>query len=513
MAGAIQPDPPATSLASIIDLLPGVDVRLPRDVPTHAWLTRTEIRGIELDSRWVQEGQLFAALPGHHRHGIHFAQQALQRGAAAILTDPLGSSLLHATGVDVPVLVVQDPRGALGSISARAYADPGRDLTLLAVTGTNGKTTVAAMLHAGLRAAGRVSATIGTVGVQFQDRVFEATRTTPEAPHLHATLSALRRQGATVVSLEVSSHALSERRVDGLRFAVAAFTNLSQDHLDYHGSMEAYFAAKADLFTPQRADFAVIGIDDEWGRRLVARAQVPLATWSALGRPADYSLVPKGDCWMITGPAGDQQEVAVALPGTFNLANAVCAYAMLRRLGIPGDVIAEGLARVRVPGRMELIAGPVGIRGIVDYAHSPDAVARVIEALRGQESGRIIVVLGAGGDRDRGKRPLMGAAAARLADVLVVTDDNPRSEDPGSIRAAVLEGAMSVTHGADGGGRILHIPDRAEAIAAAVGAAGPGDIVLVLGKGHERGQEVAGIVHPFDDRSVLARALDERAGR
>ncbi|MBU6244405.1 MAG: UDP-N-acetylmuramoyl-L-alanyl-D-glutamate--2,6-diaminopimelate ligase [Actinomycetales bacterium] len=514
MAAVLEPVPPAVSLASIVDLLPDVEVRLHgHGAADRSSLARAQVQGVELDSRAVQPGQLFAALPGHRVHGIGFAQQALQHGAVAILTDQEGSLVLASQRVDVPVLVVADPRGALGRVSAHAYGEPARDLTLLAVTGTNGKTTVAAMVHAGLRAAGRASASIGTVGMQVQDQVFPASRTTPEAPQLHAALAAMRQRGVQVVVMEVSSHAIAEQRVDGLCFDVAAFTNLSQDHLDYHGTMEAYFEAKAELFTAQRADFAVIGVDDDWGRRLAAQARIPLATWSATGRPADFSLVQREAAWQVEGPAGETQDVAIALPGAFNLANAVCSYAMLRRLGITGDVIAEGLARARVPGRMEPVAGSGSVRGVVDYAHSPDAIGRVIESLRGQQAGRIIVVLGAGGDRDRSKRPLMGAMAARLADVLVVTDDNPRSEDPGSIRAAVLEGATSVTHGASGVAKVLHVPDRAEAIGAAVAAALPGDVVLVLGKGHEQGQEVAGVIHPFDDRSVLARALADQAGQ
>jgi len=514
MAAVLQPLPPATSLASIIDLLPGVGVHCSgARLDGLADAGPVEVRGVELDSRAVQAGQLFAALPGYRSHGIRFAEQALQRGAVAILTDTEGSRLLPSAGVDVPVLVVSDPRGVLGRVSALAYGDPARDLTLLAVTGTNGKTTVAAMVLAGLRAAGVISASIGTVGMQIQDQVFTGIRTTPEAPHLYGALAAMRDRGVQAVVMEVSSHALAEQRVDGLDFAVAAFTNLSQDHLDYHGTMEAYFESKAELFAPGRADFAVIGVDDPWGFRLAAQVQVPVATWSAAGRPADFCLVPQGSGWQVQGPAGERQAITVPLPGAFNLANAVCSYAMLRRLGIAGEVIAGGLAKVRVPGRMEPVAGPGEVRGIVDYAHSPDAIGRAIEALRQHQTGRIIVVLGAGGDRDRGKRPLMGATAARLADVLVITDDNPRSEDPGSIRAAVLEGATSVTHGADGVAEIRHVPDRAEAIEAAVAEAAPGDVVLVLGKGHEQGQEVAGIVHPFDDRAVLARALAGQAER
>lgn len=469
------------------------------------------VHGIELDSRQVRAGDLFAALPGHHFHGAHFAGQAVAGGAAAILTDREGLEQVSRSGADlVPVLVIDDPRASLGQISARLFGHPARDLTLLAVTGTNGKTTVAAMIAAGLRSAGWLAGTIGTVGVTLGEEVYPATRTTPEAPHLQALLAAMRAKQAQAVALEVSSHALCEHRVDGLDFAVAAFTNLSQDHLDYHGTMEAYYQAKASLFLPQRTKFAVIGVDDAWGKRLAMQSEVPRWTYSVLGEDADWQLTGEPGAWRIEGPQGHRQALSVGLPGRFNLANALCSYAVLRHLGIPGPVIAAGLAQARVPGRMEPI-GRGAVRGIVDYAHSPDAIRRVIASVRNEVSGRIIVVLGAGGDRDRGKRPLMGAAAARLADVVVVTDDNPRSEDPASIRAAVLEGATSVTNGASGAAEVVEVPDRAEAVTVAARLARPGDTVLLLGKGHEQGQEIAGVVRPFDDRQVLAAALD-RAG-
>ncbi|MFM7147015.1 MAG: Mur ligase family protein, partial [Actinomycetales bacterium] len=364
---------------------------------------------------------------------------------------------------------------------------------------TNGKTTVAAMIAAGLAEEGVLAATIGTVGVTIAGRVHPVSRTTPEAPHLQAILAALRRERAQVVALEVSSHALCEHRVDGLVFEVAVFTNLSQDHLDYHRTMDAYFQAKSSLFAPDRARFAVVCVDDDWGRRLVGQLPVPHWTYSVSGQPADWRLVGGTGDWWVEGPQGERQPLSVSLPGHFNLANAVCAYATLRRLGVSGSVAAAGIARARVPGRMEPIGhGP--IRGLVDYAHSPDAIERAITGLREHGPGRILVVIGAGGDRDAGKRSLMGAAAARLADVVVITDDNPRSEDPASIRAAVLEGAASVTNGASGVAEILEVPGRAAAIEAAVNLARSGDLVLVLGKGHEQGQEIAGVVHPFDDR-------------
>jgi UDP-N-acetylmuramoyl-L-alanyl-D-glutamate--2,6-diaminopimelate ligase len=505
MAGDLRVEPAEVDLRSVLDLVPGA--RLVHEARARS----LHVRGLELDSRLVRPGQLFAALPGHRSHGVRFVEEALRRGAEAILTDPDGLERLRELHLDqVPVLVMADPRGALGVISQALYQDPGRDLVMLAVTGTNGKTTVTAMIQAGLAAAGWLVGTIGTVGITVGDRRYPGSRTTPEAPHLQAALAAMREQRVDAVALEVSSHALCEHRVDALAFDVAAFTNLSQDHLDYHGTMDEYFRAKASLFVHQRTKFAVIGIDDAWGQQLARQVQVPSWTCSANGLPADWRLVGKDGDWRIEGPQGETQSLRIPLPGMFNLANATCAYAVLRHLGIPGEVIADGLAQVRVPGRMEPI-GSGQVLGIVDYAHSPDAIERVISSVREQAHGRVLVVLGAGGDRDQGKRPLMGAAAARLADVVVITDDNPRSEDPASIRAAVLEGATSVTNGASGVVEVLEVPDRSEAVAEAVARARPGDVVLLLGKGHEQGQEVGSAVLPFDDRQVLSEALN-RAG-
>ncbi len=511
MSERLAPQPPAVEIAQLMQSLVGTTARLVGD-------PETVISGVELDSRLVQPGDLFAAMPGHQAHGIAFAADALARGARAILTDEAGLERLPAS--TPAAIIVPDPRSWLGRVCSRVYGSPAEALTLLGVTGTNGKTTVSFMLKAGLRAAGRTTGLIGTVGIQVQDTSYEAVRTTPEAPHLQAMLAAMLEHGVEAVAVEVSSHAIVERRVDAVRFTVVGFTNLSQDHLDYHGTMEAYFEAKAELFTPERAEFAVIGVDDPWGQRLASAMSIPFTTWSAQGRPADWMLEPLADGWQVIGPRGECQPITLPLPGAFNRANALCAYAMLRRVGIPGRVIAEGLASVRVPGRMEPVAGGGLVRGIVDYAHSPDAIERVIHSVREQTPGRILVVLGAGGDRDRSKRPLMGEVAARLADVLIVTDDNPRSEDPESIRQAIVEGAMSVTNAAGGsseflagrsaGAGVRHVPDRREAIRSAVDLAEPGDTVLVLGKGHELGQEIAGVVHPFDDSDELTRALVDR---
>jgi UDP-N-acetylmuramoyl-L-alanyl-D-glutamate--2,6-diaminopimelate ligase len=465
-----------------------------------------EVAGVTLDSRSVLPGDLYAALPGHVTHGAHFAAVAVSAGAAAILTDPIGAAECRATGV--PVLVADTPRSRLGSIASFVYGNPSASLHMLGITGTNGKTTVSAMVESGLRAAGRATGMIGTVGIQINGAVHTGARTTPEATDLHAILAVMRDAGVDSVVMEVSSIALEESRVDGVVYDVAAFTNLSQDHLDYHGSMEAYFDAKAALFTRERARRAIIGVDDRWGRELAARTTIDAETWSLVDPRAAWHAQRANAGLHVAGPGGEIQRLTVPMPGSFNVANAICAYAVLRRAGVSPDDAVQGISTVQVPGRMQVVEGG-GISGIVDYAHSPDAIERVLRAARDEHDGRLIAVVGAGGDRDRGKRPLMGSTAARLADVLVITDDNPRSEPPGEIRAALREGALLVAPGERA--EVHEHADRRTAITVAVAMAEAGDVVLVLGKGHEQGQDVAGVVTPFDDATVLGEALRDGA--
>ncbi len=463
------------------------------------------VTGITHDSRAVRPGDLFAALPGEHAHGAAYAEQALSRGAVAILTDEDGAEMVSG----MPVLLAEDPREAMGAVSAEIYGHPARDLLLIGVTGTNGKSTTVHLLEAGLRAAGHTTGIIGTTGVRIGDRAVPNERTTPEATDLHALLAHMREEGVTAVAMEVSSHALVLGRVNGVVYDIAIFTQLSQDHLDFHGTMEDYFAAKASLFTPARSRQAVIGVDGMWGRRLADHCEIPQITY-ALDHDADVvcaAVIPSPAGQTLTirdGEDGAAYEVEVGLPGRFNAANALGAWAALRAAGVLPQALATAMADVRVPGRMEIIDEGQPFTAIVDYAHSPDAVERVISAVLPR--GRRIVVLGCGGDRDREKRFAMGDVAAAGADILIVTDDNPRSEDPGEIRAAMLAGANSV------GGDIREIGDRREAIATAVGLAEAGDVLLVLGKGHEPGQEVAGVVTPFDDRDELRAALRARLG-
>ena len=408
-----------------------------------------------------------------------------------------------------PVLVVDRPRAHLGALAAYVYDNQPPRVTMVGITGTNGKTTTAYVLDSALRALAHVVGLIGTVETRIGEVRFPSARTTPEAPDVHALVACMREANVDTSVMEVSSHALTLNRVDGLLFDVAIFTNLSQDHLDLHKTMGEYFAAKARLFEPQRCRRAIICVDDEWGRRLAAQASVPVVTVGSRAETSpDYLVVgdPHDDgAFDLITPDG-KVDLRTALPGAFNQVNTAVAYVALRELGIdPEAARAAVLTDPHVPGRMERVcAEPYAV---VDFAHTPDAIAAALSALRARARGRLIAVLGAGGDRDPLKRAAMGAAAALTADVVVVTDDNPRWEDPSEIRGAVLAGTRVVATSAE----IVEIADRRAAIryaADAARAAGPDSVLAVLGKGHETGQDIAGVVHPFDDRAELAAALE-----
>jgi UDP-N-acetylmuramoyl-L-alanyl-D-glutamate--2,6-diaminopimelate ligase len=478
------------------------------------------VTGVTLSSRAVRPGDLYAALRGARTHGAAFAADAADAGAVAVLTDAEGADRAVATGL--PVAVVEDPRARLGELAGWIYGEPGSKLRTLGVTGTNGKTTTTSLLDAALRAAGRRTGLVGTVEFRLGDERIPSTGTTPESPDLHALLAVMVERGVEVCSMEVSSHALALHRIDGLVVDVAAFTNLSQDHLDLHGSMEAYFAAKASLFTAERARRGVVCVDDVWGDRLAGIAGVPVTTVTTRpGMRADWRVTAEDvesglSVAQVSGPGRLDLRLRSPLPGRFNLANALVALAVLVEAGLDAESAAKALAVAGpVPGRMERIGEPDRPEGaplaVVDFAHSPDAVAQALAALAGsRRPGRpLVVVLGAGGDRDRQKRPLMGEAAAQGADVVVVTDDNPRSEDPSLVRAAVRAGAERAA--ARSGALVLEVAGRRAAVMEGVRRAWPGGVVLVAGKGHEQGQEVGGVLHPFDDRSALRAALDEVA--
>ena len=475
----------------------------------------TRITGVTLASGEVQPGNLYAALPGARTHGSCYAADAAARGAVAVLTDPSGREQAAATGL--PVCVVDDPRAVLGAVADRVYGAPSSRLTVIGITGTNGKTTTAYLVEAGLAAAGLGTGLIGTVQTRTRGRADDGTptvtelpsvRTTPEAPALHALLAGMADAGVDSVVMEVSSHALVLGRVGGVRFAAAGFTNLGRDHLDFHGDLEDYFRAKAMLFDG-RAAREVVTIDDEAGRRL-AGLRPDAATVSVDGA-ADWSATEVGTApdggstFTLRGPGGRTWPARVRLPGRFNVANAVLAVALLDAVGVGVDVALAGIAGTVVPGRMEPVDAGQPFVAVVDYAHTPEAVATALAALRDATRGRVITVLGCGGDRDPGKRSAMGTAAASGSDVLIVTDDNPRSEDPAAIRAAMLSGVDDVPQ--DRRAEVHEVGGRRDALALAAGLARPGDAVLVAGKGHETGQEVAGTVHPFDDRDVLREVL------
>lgn len=468
----------------------------------------TAVTGTTLRAQDVAPGDLFAALPGSRAHGADFAAEALAAGAAAVLTDEVGAGRPQVRDAGVPILLHADPRGVLGEVAAWIYGEPSLELAVLGITGTSGKTTTAYLVESGLRAAGRTTGLVGTVETRVAGNRLKSAFTTPEAPDLQALFAAMVEQGVTHCPMEVSSHALAQGRVNGTRFTVGAFTNLSQDHLDFHHDMAEYFAAKSLLFDG-RSTTEIVVVDSAWGQALVTPRTITVALDAASGAvwtATDITSTPTGrQTFVGHGPDGIRIDGRLPLPGEFNVANALVAAAILHATGVEPEQIERGLDEVQVPGRMERIDVGQEFTAVVDYAHKPAAVALALDALRAQTDGKLITVLGCGGDRDRGKRPLMGEAAVRRSDVLIVTDDNPRSEDPAAIRAAMLDGARGVPSAHRG--EIAEIGDRAKAIQHAVSLAQPGDVVFVGGKGHETGQDIAGEIHPFSDRDELTAAL------
>ncbi|RDG39271.1 UDP-N-acetylmuramoyl-L-alanyl-D-glutamate--2,6-diaminopimelate ligase [Streptomyces corynorhini] len=492
---------PLTELAALL----GAETPAPGEVRDPG-----EATGITHDSRAVRPGDVYAALPGARLHGADFAGQAADLGAAAILTDPAGAERCAATGL--PLLVVADPRGSMGELAAEIYGRPGAGLLQIGITGTSGKTTTAYLIEGGLREAGHRTGLIGTVEMRVGDERIKSERTTPEATDLQALFAVMRERGVDSVAMEVSSHALVLGRVDGCVFDVAVFNNLSPEHMEFHSGMEDYFQAKARLFTPERSRTGVVNLDDEYGRRLVDEAGVPVTTFSAEGHPdadwraEDVEVGTRGSAFTVVGPKGERISARAPLPGPFNVANTLAAVVTLAAAGIDPQTAADGIAAVPgVPGRLERVDAGQPYLAVVDYAHKTDAVESVLRSLRKVTTGQVHIVLGCGGDRDETKRGPMGAAAARLADTAVLTSDNPRGEDPLAILAAMLAGAAEVP--IHERGAVLVDADRASAIATAVARARPDDTVLIAGKGHEQGQDIAGVVRAFDDRQVLREAI------
>lgn len=440
-----------------------------------------DVTHVTHDSRLVRPGSLYCCVPGAVHDGHRFGSEAVEAGAVALLCE-------RSLGTAATEIVVPSVRRAMGPVASALHGHPSDALDVVGVTGTNGKTTTVQLLAAVFEAAGRPCGLIGTL---------TGARTTPEAPDLQATLATMVADGCTTVAMEVSSHALDLHRVDGTRFRAAVFTNLSQDHLDHHGTMDAYLAAKARLFEADRSELAVINVDDERGRQLAGSLAIDVVPFS-LDDAHDLQLRADGSSFRWRG-----QDVVLPLAGRFNVANALAAAATAAALGVDLASIARGLASVgRVDGRFERVDAGQPFLAAVDYAHTPDGLRQLLAAGRELATGRVIVVFGAGGDRDRGKRPEMGAAASALADAVILTTDNPRSEDPAAIMAAVQNGIAPTTD-------LLIEPDRTAAIRAGAAAARPGDVLLIAGKGHETTQTIGTTTTPFDDRSVLRTALAE----
>jgi UDP-N-acetylmuramoyl-L-alanyl-D-glutamate--2,6-diaminopimelate ligase len=475
-------------LGDILDRLAALSPRLRGDP------TGVVVRAVTFDHREVVPGALHCCLPGQRTDGRRFAGPARAAGAVAFLAEaPIDESSLSADGppfVEI-LLPAGQARTAMALAACALEGDPAAALEMVGVTGTNGKTTVTHLVQSVLVADGRRTAVIGTLS---------GARTTPESPHLQHRLAEARGDGCVAVAMEVTSHALVQQRVDGIRFDVAAFTNLSQDHLDFHGDMERYFQAKAMLFTPQRAVQAVVNGDDEHGRRLLEAAGVPTVAFH-LADAEDLDLGATSSRFRLRG-----RPVRLRLGGAFNVANAVAAGAVATSLGVAADVVADGLSAADpVPGRFEPVPNDRGFSVVVDYAHTPDGLTSVLTAARGAAAGgRVVVLFGCGGDRDRAKRPLMGHVATTLADVAVLTSDNPRSEDPDAIVA-------DVRRGCDGPATLVVEPDRTAAVVAAISLAVPGDVVVLAGKGHETTQELADRTIHLDDRELAAAALAVRA--
>lgn len=478
-----------------------------------------EVSGVTLDSRQVEPGDLYVGVAGRKAHGAAFAAAAAASGAVAVLTDQEGAALAAESGL--PVLVTPDPRAALGDVAAWIHRTREDAPTLFGVTGTNGKTSVVHILDALLRRLGVVSGLSSTAERRIGEIAIPSSLTTPEASELHGLLARMRESAVRAVAIEVSAQALSRHRIDGLAFDVVGFTNLSHDHLDDYADMEQYFEAKADLFEPDRARRGVVTVDSAWGRTLAERSRIPvttLASSSVLGvapeASADWRMtVVEGTSddttFRLDGPENRSVEVTVPLIGWYMAANAALAIVMLVESGFDLEAIAHALEEQRldvyIPGRAERVSGDRGPRVYVDYGHTPDAFKNALEALRALTPGRLIMVFGADGDRDATKRADMGSIAARLSDVVVVTDFHPRWEDPAAIRAVLVDAAAAAAPGRE----IHEIPDPRAAVRAAIALAREGDSILYAGPGHEDHQEIAGVHMPYSARDDVRQALRE----
>ncbi|HET7300711.1 MAG TPA: UDP-N-acetylmuramoyl-L-alanyl-D-glutamate--2,6-diaminopimelate ligase [Oleiagrimonas sp.] len=469
------------------------------------------VSGLNLDSRQVRPGDAFVALKGGTTHGIEFAPKAVEQGAVVILAESSDESHIPSHESRVPTLWIDNLRHHLGAIAARFFDNPSSHLALIGVTGTNGKTSTVQMLAQALDLLGHRAASIGTLGTGLVGQLQAGERTTPDVISVHAQLAALRDAGASHVAMEVSSHALDQHRVDGVDFDVAVFTNLTRDHLDYHGTMQAYGEAKARLFGWPTLKAAVLNADDAFGRTLTENIDADVETLRTGVHETDVDVHAENVHALATGlafhlrtPWGDA-EVKTPLLGHFNVANLLAVTACLGALGESFERIVDVLGQLQpVPGRMSRLGGHDDLPLlVVDYAHTPDALEQALTSLREHCAGRLICVFGCGGERDVGKRPQMAAIAERLADRVIVTDDNPRGENGDAIVAAIMRGFTQPA-------AVRTERDRARAITLALDEAAMGDVVLVAGKGHETYQEVAGERHPFDDLAVARAAMEVR---
>jgi UDP-N-acetylmuramoyl-L-alanyl-D-glutamate--2,6-diaminopimelate ligase len=465
------------------------------------------VSGLTLDSRCVRAGDAFVALAGARHHGIEFAPSAIEQGAVAVLAE---SPAVADARLAVPIVWVEHLRGHLGRIASHFYGDPSASMMLVGVTGTNGKTSTVQLLAQALTHLGRRTATIGTLGAGLHGAITTGERTTPDVIRVHGLLAEFRVAGVTDVAMEVSSHALDQHRVDGVHFDIAVFTNLTRDHLDYHGTMEAYGEAKAKLFAWPDLRAAVINVDDTFGRELATRisAGTRLLRYGIESADADVRArnVRMHSCGIdfelvVSGSAG---KVRSRLLGRFNVANLLAVVGTLSVLDLPFEKIVQTLEALEpVTGRMNRLGGGATPLVVVDYSHTPDALEQALTTLRAHCDGRLICVFGCGGERDAGKRPLMAAIAERLADIAIVTDDNPRGEDGDAIVAQVVAGMRAPE-------RAVVERERARAIGLAIQQARVGDVVLIAGKGHETYQEIAGTRRPFDDLQVARATLEAR---
>jgi UDP-N-acetylmuramoyl-L-alanyl-D-glutamate--2,6-diaminopimelate ligase len=463
--------------------------------------SKTMISGITINAQNAKPGDLFIALAGSKTHGINFADQAIANGAVAVLTDA-------PHNLSVPTFITSKPRELVGQISTWFYENPFSKLTAIGVTGTNGKTTTVNLVKQLWQESGCTTGVIGTIGTEIGTVAYAGERTTPEATDLQSIAAVMVENKISHLAMEVSSHALVQNRVTGAHFKVSAFSNLTQDHLDYHLSMENYFAAKAKLFTKEFSDLAVINIDDAYGQKLLKQIEITAITVSRESENGDWhyrstKAIEGGFAVGIVNKAGAEINANFNILGDHNLDNLILAVAIAAASGLSTEQIAGAIPKLHsVPGRLEKVEVGQSFKALVDYAHTPDAVERVLSSVKKFTDGRVIAILGCGGDRDRSKRSIMGEALHKFADVSIFTSDNPRSEDPTTILIEMV-GNIQVNEPS----RI--VVDRKEAISYAISVAKLGDTVLLLGKGHETGQEIKAVVTPFDDRLELAKAIKE----